>query len=155
MGAYLTFNIINKDENYIVGELQSLKMYEAKLPLVEKNYANNGNDSISFKWGGYIFTEFEQKANQWEYYSYGADCYFINLANILCSIDGRSYDDRTIYLFELNFIKNSIENVIKYAKLGGFSDNEAYEQDMILLKNLNEILHKYKTEGVLVSCSIG
>ncbi len=155
MGAYLTFNLIKKSKDYIIGELPSLKMYEAKLPLVEKNYVNNGNHSVSFKWGGYIFTEFEQKANQWEYYSYGADCYFINLANILFSVDDRGYDDRTIYLFELNLVKNSIENVIKYAKLGGFSDKEAYEEDMNLLSYLNETLTNHKDEDILVSCSIG
>lgn len=155
MGAYLTFNIINKDKNYIVGELHSLKMYEAKLPLIEKKYANNGNDSVSFKWGGYIFTEFEQKANQWEYYSYRADCYFINLANILASIDSRFYEDRTVYLFELNFVKNSVENVIKYAKFGGFADKDAYEEDMKLLNQLHAILNKHKDEDVLVSCIVG
>lgn len=154
MGAYLTFNFVEKNKEYIIGELPSLKMYEAKLSFVEKNYIKNGN-SVSFKWGGYIFTEFEKKAHQWEYYSYGADCYFINLANILCSIDDSGYDDRTIYLYELNFVKNSIENVIKYAKLGGFSDNKAYEEDMKLLEYLDQILTDYKDRNFLVSCSIG
>lgn len=154
MGAYLSFKLVHKNKEYIIGELPSLKMYEAKLALVEKNYFSD-ESSVSFKWGGYIFTEFEEKANQREYYSYGADCYFINLASVLCSIDDRYYEDRKIYLYEPDVIKNSIENVIKYAKLGGFSDNDAYEEDMKLLIFLQQILTKHQEDNVLVSCTIG
>lgn len=154
MGAYLTFNLIKKSEDYIIGKLPSLKLFEAKLSLVEKNYFNNGNSGVSFKWGGYIFTEFEENSSKWEYHAYAADCYFINLANLLCSIDDRSYEDRTVYLYELDFVKNSIENVIKYAKLGGFSDKEVYEEDMKLLNHWYETLINCKEEDVFVSCSI-
>jgi hypothetical protein len=156
MGAYLRFDFIKKHEDLIVGGLPSLKMFEAKLPIIEKNSFNDGNDSVSFKWGGYIFSEFEKNAgNGWEYYNYGSDCYFIELANILCGIDERSYDDRTIYLFELDVIKNGIENVIKYAKKGGFSDHESYQNDMELLTFFLEKIIQNEGEDIFISCSIG
>lgn len=153
MAVNLTFNLVKKSSEYIIGELPSLKMYEAKLALVEKYYMQNVN-SVSFNWGGYIFAEFEQKANEWEYYSYHVDCYFINLANILCSKDERGYDERSIYLYEPAFVKNSIENVIRYAKNGGFPDKEAFEEDMKLLNSLLQILTNNVNEEILVSCTI-
>ena len=155
MGAYLTFNLIEKNEDFIVGKIPSLKMYEAKLSLVEKNYLNNGNYSVSFKYGGHIFTEFEQKAINWEYYTFFTDCYFLNFANIICSIDTTEYEDGVVYLYESEFIKNSIENVIKYANFGGFPDQTQYEEDLKQLKYFLEILKNNVSENILVSCRIG
>ncbi|WP_264551878.1 hypothetical protein [Flavobacterium sp. N2038] len=156
MGIYLSFNFVKKDKELFAGELPSLRMYEAKLPLVEKNFYNNGNDSVSFYGGGYIFSEFEQNAgNRWEYYQYHNDCYFINMVNTLCGIDQRDYDDRTVFLFEMDLIKNAFQNVIKYAKNGGFTNKEYYEEDMKLLNIFLENIIKNEEKNLLISCWIG
>ncbi|MFD0991623.1 hypothetical protein [Tenacibaculum geojense] len=138
----------------IIGELPSLQVFEAKLPVVEKNYFNNGNDGCSFKWGGYIFSEFEQHANRWEYYTYEADCYFIKLANILAAVDGRSYDDRTVYLYEVSKIKRSIENVLKYSTSDSFSDKQAKEEDRKVLSFFHDKLTQNENKDVYVICSV-
>ncbi|WP_298956332.1 hypothetical protein [uncultured Nonlabens sp.] len=155
MGAYLSFNFIKKTENMIIGELPSLQVFEAKLPVVEKNYLNNGDDGCSFKWGGYIFTEFEQNSNRWEYYTYEADCYFIKLANILAEVDQRSYDERTVYLYEISKIKKSIENVLKYSNSDSFSDNQAREEDRTILSFFLNKLTQYENKEAYVICSVG
>jgi hypothetical protein len=148
----MRFNFVRKDQECLLGYLPMYGVYECKLKDVEKNYENNGEDSVYFNWGGYIFEQFSKEPDAYSYLGFKSDNYFIQFIALASNTNTKGYDDMSVHLFDIPVIKKGIENLIKYASKATMENKERQTEDLILLRRLLEKLKFYEAKNVLVSC---
>jgi len=148
----MTFSFVKKKEEYILGYLPSYGVYECRLKDVEKNYENNGEDSFSFKWGGYIFTKLQAEPDAYNYLRFKIENFYLDFAGLSARTNIKGYDEMSVHLFDIPMIKKGIENVIKYASEAKMDDKEQQDGDLRVLGLFLDKLKFYEGKETLVSC---